>query len=417
MTLGKKHPWALGRPAREVWREIWDDIGPRIERVLRTGEATWDEGLLLFLERSGYREETYHTFSYSPLSGDDGGIAGHALRGHRGNRARHRRAPPQLSALHGFRASGGAIAEDDVLAATRELPGPEPEGPAVRPHLLFGDDDVLRLAAASGIQPGHPAAPAAARRCRWPLARRRSPRRQESGGRRGSRGSFSGPPHRRLDAAALPRGRDHPATPGAGSPRGLLRRRAQSLRAASTTSMPDSSSWSPARSPPGLANARAYEQERRRAEALAELDRAKTTFFSNVSHEFRTPLTLMLGAARRRAGATQPHSAAARCAGSIETVHRNGLRLLKLVNTLLDFSRIEAGRVQALLPSPPTSARSPPSWPACSARPWSSAGLRFIVDCDAAPPSPSTSTATCGRRSSSTCSPTPSSSPSKAKSR
>src|ERR1700683_679969 len=77
MTLGKKHPWALGKPSQKVWEEIWGDIGPRIQRVLDTGEATWDEALLLFLERSGYREETYHTFSYSPLSGDDGKIAGH----------------------------------------------------------------------------------------------------------------------------------------------------------------------------------------------------------------------------------------------------------------------------------------------------------------------------------------------------
>ena len=58
MTLGKKHPWALGRAAREVWAEIWRDIGPRIERVMETGTATWDESLLLFLERSGYVEET-----------------------------------------------------------------------------------------------------------------------------------------------------------------------------------------------------------------------------------------------------------------------------------------------------------------------------------------------------------------------
>ena len=76
-TLGAKHPWALGQPAREVWKEIWDTIGPRIEHVIRTGEATWDEGLLLFLERNGYPEETYHTFSYSPAPGDaPGAIAG-----------------------------------------------------------------------------------------------------------------------------------------------------------------------------------------------------------------------------------------------------------------------------------------------------------------------------------------------------
>ena len=76
MTLGAKHPWALGQPASKVWEEIWPDIGPRAESVLRTGEATWDEGLLLFLERSGFPEETYHTFSYSPLPDDNGAVGG-----------------------------------------------------------------------------------------------------------------------------------------------------------------------------------------------------------------------------------------------------------------------------------------------------------------------------------------------------
>ena len=75
-TLGAKHPWALGRPSREVWAEIWPDIGPRIERVLTTGQATWDDQLLLFLERNGYPEETYHTFSYSPATDDHGRICG-----------------------------------------------------------------------------------------------------------------------------------------------------------------------------------------------------------------------------------------------------------------------------------------------------------------------------------------------------
>jgi hypothetical protein len=54
MSLGAKHPWALGRPAREVWPEIWGDVGPRAESVVRTGQATWDERLLLYLERRGF---------------------------------------------------------------------------------------------------------------------------------------------------------------------------------------------------------------------------------------------------------------------------------------------------------------------------------------------------------------------------
>jgi len=97
----------------------------------------------------------------------------------------------------------------------------------------------------------------------------------------------------------------------------------------------------------GLASARAYEQERLRAEALAQIDRAKTQFFTSVSHEFRTPLTLMLGPleevlpeAGERLGPERHEQ--------LLMVRRNALRLLKLVNALLDFSRIEAGRVQAV---------------------------------------------------------------------
>jgi PAS domain S-box-containing protein len=93
-----------------------------------------------------------------------------------------------------------------------------------------------------------------------------------------------------------------------------------------------------------VANARAYEEEKRRAEALAELDRAKTAFFSNVSHEFRTPLTLILGPSE---DALDDKRVDAQARNRIEMIHRNALRLLKLVNTLLDFSRIEAGRIEA----------------------------------------------------------------------
>ncbi len=75
-TLGEKYPWALGKPSSEVWSEIWDDIAPRIDAVMSTGVATWDKSLMLFLERSGYTEETFHTFSYSPIFDDRGAVNG-----------------------------------------------------------------------------------------------------------------------------------------------------------------------------------------------------------------------------------------------------------------------------------------------------------------------------------------------------
>jgi PAS domain S-box-containing protein len=75
-TLGVKHPTALGRPLREVWREIFAELEQRFLSVMRDGVATWDKALMLLLERSGYPEETYHTFSYSPLRGDSGAVEG-----------------------------------------------------------------------------------------------------------------------------------------------------------------------------------------------------------------------------------------------------------------------------------------------------------------------------------------------------
>ncbi len=75
-TLGEKHPRALGMPTQELYAEIWDDVAPRLRQVYEHGQSTWDRALLLILHRHGYPEETYHTFSYSPLSGDDGQVEG-----------------------------------------------------------------------------------------------------------------------------------------------------------------------------------------------------------------------------------------------------------------------------------------------------------------------------------------------------
>jgi signal transduction histidine kinase len=124
-----------------------------------------------------------------------------------------------------------------------------------------------------------------------------------------------------------------------------------------------------------MATARAYEDERRRARMLAEIDTAKTTFFSNVSHEFRTPLTLMLGPLEDAVAEAATSEQRAR----LEVAHRNALRLLRLVNALLDFSRLEAGRVEATFR--PTDLAALTSDLASSFRSATDrAGLRLIVE-------------------------------------
>jgi PAS domain S-box-containing protein len=126
-----------------------------------------------------------------------------------------------------------------------------------------------------------------------------------------------------------------------------------------------------------IANARAHEEERKRAEALAEIDRAKTAFFSNVSHEFRTPLTLMLGPLE---DALAEDGLSPEAHEQLEVAHRNSLRLLKLVNTLLDFSRIEAGRIQAVY-EPVDLAALTADLASVFRSAIERAGMRLIVDC------------------------------------
>ena len=127
-----------------------------------------------------------------------------------------------------------------------------------------------------------------------------------------------------------------------------------------------------------VANAGAYEAERKRAEALAEIDRSKTAFFSNVSHEFRTPLTLMLGPLEDTLAQSNALPAADR--DRLETAHRNSVRLLKLVNTLLDFSRIEAGRIVASYEPTDVSALTAELASVFRAA-IERAGMKLIIDC------------------------------------
>ncbi len=345
MTLGKKHPWALGKPAASVWAEIWGDLKPRIDIVTGGGEATWDESLLLILERSGYPEESYHTFSYSPVIDDDGRIGGllcvvaedtERVIGER-----------RLATLRDLaEALAGATAESEIFRAIeRGLAGNAKDLPFtatyIFDHAAPNPAAVLRCSTGVADHPAVPPTLEAGDSFPWPVEELLRGSRailvdnlQERVGELPG-GGWSEPPRAAVVVPIAAQASDRPAGLFVA---GLNRFRPFDADYAGFVELVAGQIGA------SIANARAYEAERRRAESLAELDRAKTTFFSNVSHEFRTPLTLMLGPAEDMLADPDANPRSRELAS---TLHRNALRLLKLVNTMLEFTRLEAGRIRA----------------------------------------------------------------------
>ncbi|HWS68733.1 MAG TPA: histidine kinase dimerization/phospho-acceptor domain-containing protein, partial [Steroidobacteraceae bacterium] len=342
--LGKtKHPAGLGRPGIESWPEIWDIIGPQFTSVLTKGEATWSDDLLLVLERNNYREEAYFTYSYSPIKHSDGSIVGvfSAINEttERVLGERRLRILRELAAQTGESKSVQAACE----AFARVLGGGNPDLPFAILYLLDEDGTFASLLAKTGLDDAF--APATVRLDQddpWGVGRVI---------RNGNVillddlalrfGKLPGGvwPEPTTSAIVLP-----VAKPGQkGDTAGVLVAGINPRRALDDAyrGFFDLVAGHLATA---VSNARAYEEERKRAEALAEINRAKTQFFSNVSHEFRTPLTLMLGPLEEVLAKPETNPLSDDRA-LVRLAHRNGVRLLKLVNTLLDFSRIEAGRV------------------------------------------------------------------------
>ncbi|MFT7840353.1 SpoIIE family protein phosphatase [Saccharothrix sp. BKS2] len=334
--LGSKHP-ALDKPGEEVWSEIWQTIGPMLRSVMDSGEATWSEDLLLPVNRHGYSEETYWTYSYSPLHDDDGVVRGvfTAVSDTTERVVGERR----LAVLHDLGAQAGnarSVAEAcDLVAAALGRAGADVPFAAVHLCRPGADEPALVATSPPGTRRGGAAG--------WPLREV-----LETGlpvvvrdvvERFGELppGGWRTPP---TEAMVLPLAGD-----AGGEPVGVM-----VLAASAGRSLDDAYEaflQLVARQTAALVNAAiAYEDQQRRAEELAELDRAKTAFFSNVSHEFRTPLTLIMGPVQELRERL-PANADERVREELEAIHRNGLRLGKLVNTLLDFSRIEAGRTRA----------------------------------------------------------------------
>ncbi|ARP86721.1 response regulator [Bordetella genomosp. 9] len=380
--IGGKHPSALGRPTVEVWQEIWEDIGPLLETAMRGTEGTYVEERLLLMERNGYPEETYYTFSYSPIP-DDGGGAGGIICANSDDTARviGERQVRLLRELAAVSTQSGSWDEACRLSVQALTLNPQ-DLPFAMLYIAPAQSDTAVLLGCAGIDADHPAVPAeleAGRNAAWPIGE--ALRRQQlfvledlptHFGATLPRGPWRHAPTR---AALLP------ITPSADtgragvlivglnpyrlldeSYRGFLDLVAGQIGAA-------------------IGHAHAYEEERRRARALAEIDRAKTLFFSNISHEFRTPLTLMLGPLEELL-----HRAADGDGERplLDLTYRNGLRLLKLVNSLFDFSRIEAGRVQARY-QPTDLAALTAELASLFRSATDKAGLRLVVDCPALP--------------------------------
>jgi PAS domain S-box-containing protein len=381
--LGRKHPWALGKPVRECWSEIWEVLKPLIDEPFNGGPATWSEDIELQLNRAGFTEETHFTIAYSPVPDETapGGIGGVLATVHEiTEKVVGQRRITILRDL-GTRAATAQTLEEacGVLGAlnshTKDIPF----------ALLYVSHDSgrqARLAASCGIESfGHinppiiPLDEAGSANAAWPLATARSAGEMQLVTDLSAkfdavpRGPWTDPP---ASAVIVPI-RSHLAHQFSGFLVAGLSSRLQFDEGYRNFLDLASSQIATA-----IANAKAYEEEHKRAEDLAELDRAKTTFFSNISHELRTPLTLLLGPLETllsEGSELAPHQR-----DELERAHRNSVRLLKLVNSLLDFSRIEAGRVSASFT--PTDLANFTRYVASNFRSaMEYAGIEFIVDC------------------------------------
>jgi PAS domain S-box-containing protein len=353
-ALGTKHPKAMGQPASACWAEIWHVIGPLIETPLRGGDATWQDDVCLEINRKGFTEETHWTVACSAMPDDSaasgiGGVLG-TVREITDKVVGERRAL-MLRDLAAHSAEARTADAACSLAAAA-LARDREDAPFALLYLLDAGGEQAHLAGTAGVASGQANSPLdvdlvhlddeASGARPWPL--------------------------KAALVNAAPQIVDHlqarlpsvPAGPWAEAPRsavvcplpsavahqfaGLLVL-GISPRLAFDDAYRDFCEQLTGQLATAIANARAREEERARAQALTEIDQARTAFIGNVSHEFRTPLTLLLGPVEDML--SRANGAVIVDREELDLVHRNSLRLLKLVNTLQDFSRLEAGRMQA----------------------------------------------------------------------
>ncbi len=343
--VGGKHPSALGQPVSDVWKDIWPDIEPMLEKVMKHDEGTYVESQLLIMERNGYPEETYYTFSYTPIPGDNGVTAGVFCANTDDTfRVINERALETLRNLGKISYNERNLGE--IYAKTAAILG---ENKKDFPFALFYEinGNEAKQVAWAGDEQAYTSFPLVFD-IKEPTSETRNICKAIQNneqvislnkGRRPNapKGFWDRVPEQILHIPLCITSRD---CPNAVLTIGLNPYRKYDPAYQSFVQLLTDQILQE------MNNTQAMEMERKRTEALLEIDKAKTVFFNNISHEFRTPLTLMLGPLeelmRKGENGISPKHLA-----SIETTHRNAIRLLRLVNTLLDFSRIESGRQQA----------------------------------------------------------------------
>jgi len=342
---GGKHPAALGQPVSMVWKDIWTDIEPMLKKVMEHDEGTYVESQLLIMERNGYPEETYYTFSYTPVPGDNGVTAGvFCANTDDTSRVINERALETLRSLGKISYKKKKLAE--IYAKTAAILA---ENNKDFPFALFYEitGNEAKQVAWAGNENDYNYFPQ--------VVNIKEPTEQTQNickaiktnenvislnkGRRPNapKGYWDKVPEQILH---IPLCISNSNCPNAVLTIGLNPyRNYDSVYQSFIRLLTDQVLLE-------MNNMHAMEEERKRGEALTEIDKAKTVFFNNISHEFRTPLTLMLGPLEELMRQPEEEIKPQYLKG-IETTHRNAVRLLKLVNTLLDFSRIESGRQEA----------------------------------------------------------------------
>ena len=335
-VAGRKHPAALGQTAAACWAEIWHEVGPLAARVVEDGRAVYGRDVLLFPDRHGYVEETYWTFSYSPIRSATDEVLGvfvattdltdtHV-------QAQRLEALQEVAELTStaFASPAEALAEVARRLASHRVPLP------FAAFYRRDADDAFHREATFGLGPSCTALPSTISATDSHVVH------AAAGSREARTATFDvgeldalpgplGPalPH---EAVAMPLWTaggavEAVAVLGVNPYRRLDRgyRDFVALLARQVSVV--------------LSEVRAVAAEREQVAAMAALDRSRRTFFANVSHEFRTPVSVTLAATDqlRRGGEDG--------ARHVDAIERAARRLDRLVDTLLDFARADAGEL------------------------------------------------------------------------